>query len=51
MLELLRNAVYLSGSLTMIGLLVLPVVFLAAINVIYFLTELLCHFRDRRSLM
>lgn len=51
MLELLWNAAYLGGSVTMLGLLVLPVVFLVGINVIYLVTDFLCHFRDRRSLM
>lgn len=51
MLELLWNAAYLGSSITMLGLLVLPVMFLVAINVIYLVADLLCRFRDRRSFM
>lgn len=51
MLELLWNAAYLGGSITMLGLLVLPVMFLVAINVIYLVADLLCRFWDRRSFM
>ena len=47
MLELLRNAFYLSGGLTVVGMLVLPVLFLVIINAVYFLLEMFGKVHER----
>lgn len=47
MLELLRDAFYLSGGLTVVGMLVLPVLFLVIINAVYFLLEMFGNVHER----
>ena len=49
MLELLETTMYLGGNLTLIGMTVLPAVFLLTVSVVYFVAETIHNFRERRG--
>lgn len=50
MFSIVQSAVYLGGSLMFCGFLLLPVLFLLAISVIYFVFDAIQHYRERRRL-
>lgn len=49
MLQMIYEMLYLSGGLMVVGMLVLPVVFLLTINVVYIFTDLIHQFKERRG--
>ena len=50
MAELIQSVLFLSGGLTVLCLLILPLLFLVAISVCYVVAELFGRFRHKRGL-
>ena len=51
MAELFQNAMYLSGSFVLIGLLLVPLLFLLTISIIYVLADSLSRFWERHGML